>query len=117
QTPLRGWLYDYVAPLRYFRNAALFREYAMLCMVLLALLGLEDLHNAIVRPSARSWRRFAGLGVTISLTAIVIYVNLIEKVGTRRYWLRRELLPHANYFCILAWLTVIALCLTFLLFP
>lgn len=40
--PVRGWLYSWVPPTRFFRNAALFRIYAMLALTLLAMLGSTD---------------------------------------------------------------------------
>ena len=116
QLPLRGWLYDYVLPMRYFRNPALFREYAMLCVTLLALLGLKDLQSAIERSSAGTWRRLAIVAAIVSVSAIVIYVHLIEKLATKRYWLRWELLPIANYFCVALWLAAVLLCVGLLTF-
>jgi branched-subunit amino acid transport protein len=41
--PLRGWLYDLFLPSRYFRHAAIFRDYFMFSTAILALLGARDL--------------------------------------------------------------------------
>ena len=43
QLPLRGWLYDFVPPTRYFRNPALFRAYVILVIAILAALAARDL--------------------------------------------------------------------------
>jgi len=44
--PLRGWLYDWVPPTRYFRHASACRGYAIFFVVMLALAGARDLLGA-----------------------------------------------------------------------
>ena len=41
--PLRGWLYDCLPPMRYFRHPAIFRCYYLVTIVVLALLASRDL--------------------------------------------------------------------------
>ena len=53
QLPLRGWLYDLVPPMRYFRHAALFRAYAIVIAAVLAALATRDLASAQVPASDR----------------------------------------------------------------
>ncbi len=45
QLPLRGWLYDFVPPTRYFRNASSFRTYAILLRRILCAVGARDLDS------------------------------------------------------------------------
>ena len=46
QLPLRGWLYDFVPPTRYFRNPALFRAYSIFVVSILAAMATRDLRRS-----------------------------------------------------------------------
>lgn len=83
QLPVRGWLYDYVPPTRYFRNPAMFRIYAMFCFTLLALLAAKDLQAAIEEAGARSWRRLLCAALIAAAGAITAYYVVIHEVHTR----------------------------------
>ncbi len=83
QLPVRGWLYDYVPPTRYFRNPAMFRIYAMFCFALLALLAGKDLRVAIQDAGARSWRRFLFAAAIVAAGAMTSYYAVIHAVHTR----------------------------------
>ena len=63
--PLRGWLYDFFPPARYFRHAVVFRGYYVFTAVVLALLAARDL----AAPSRRLWRRFAVLSLAAAASA------------------------------------------------
>jgi len=66
--PLRGWLYDWVFPFRYFRQASLFRAYLIFSVTVLALYGCRDAAALLRRrPSASAFMRL----VVIALPAIV----------------------------------------------
>lgn len=61
-TPVRGWLYDWCAPSRLVRHSALFRDYFMLSLCILAALGGGRLAEWLSQGRRRSvW---VGLGVT-----------------------------------------------------
>jgi len=51
--PLRGWLYDWVLPTRYFRHASWFRAYAIFLLGLLALLGIRDFVQGVPQTSGK----------------------------------------------------------------
>ena len=55
--PVRGWLYDYCPPTRYFTYPAIFRGYAIFSAAVLALLATSDLEAAIQNPETRIWRQ------------------------------------------------------------
>ena len=57
--PLRGWLYDALPPMRYFRHAAMFRCYYLLTMVVLAMLAGRDLEDAAAGRASGLWKRLA----------------------------------------------------------
>jgi hypothetical protein len=80
QLPLRGWLYDYIPPTRYFRNPGWFREYAMLCLSVLALLALRDIQSALCNPTRKIWPRLAVASLLISGLAVACYIHFVNKV-------------------------------------
>jgi hypothetical protein len=56
--PLRGWLYDWVYPMRFFRHAAMFRDYYIFAIAVLALLATRDLAAALNHRDDRIWPWF-----------------------------------------------------------
>jgi hypothetical protein len=73
--PVRGWMYDYFPPARYFRHASLFRGPAMLLVTVLALLGARDLSE---RASPAFLRRFAVVAGIVGLSVCVVYARVAE---------------------------------------
>jgi hypothetical protein len=98
QLPLRGWLYDYVVPTRYFRNAALFRGHAIFCGSVLALLALKDLSKGIDTSSSGIWERFAGSAVVMSVVAVANYAYIVHRVASKG-----DLLPWADAQVAVVW--------------
>lgn len=67
--PVRGWLYDFFPPTRYFRHASLFRVPAMLLISVLAMLGVRDLQGA---GSMEDLRRIArAMAITAGVLCVV----------------------------------------------
>jgi len=102
--PLRGWLYDLLPPMRYFRNPALFRVYAMFSIALLALLATKDLQRAIDNGSARIWRRLAILAPIMALCSIASYILVLRSVGQPGNQLRG-----ATFHILSVWFGIIAI--------
>jgi hypothetical protein len=75
--PLRDWLYDWVAPTRYFRHAALFRGYTIFALVVLAVLGTRDLATTIRSQDWQTWRRFSLAVVCMAALALAVYTSAI----------------------------------------
>jgi hypothetical protein len=71
--PVRGWLYDYFPPTRYFRHASLFREPAMLLVTVLALLGSRDIAE---HGSPRESRRLAVLTAALAAIMWLMYSSI-----------------------------------------
>ena len=71
--PLRGWLYDWVLPTRYFRHAALFRHYSMWCGLGLAALGSADLAHALREGDPAARRRMGVAAGGAALAALAVY--------------------------------------------
>jgi hypothetical protein len=112
QLPVRGWVYDFVLPTRYFRNAALFRQYAMFCAAVLALLALLDLGRELKQNSAATWRRLTVAALIVSATAVASYITVIRSIHNPG--------PHivlANYSAALLWSGVVALSILWLVKP
>ena len=77
--PLRGWLYDLVPPMRFFRGSAVFRLFGVLSLALLALVGMEDLNKVLAarhRENRRSMLMIAsGLCVVTALALMPILLT------------------------------------------
>ena len=70
--PLRGWLYDWVYPMRFFRHPAMFRLYFAFSVVVLALLGAAQA-AASVATSPALRRRCGLVGIVAAAAAWLIY--------------------------------------------
>jgi hypothetical protein len=78
--PVRGWLYDYCPPTRYFAYPAMFRGYAIFSAAVLALLATRDLEVATQNAETRIWRQLAILSLTASIAAVWAYVHVVSHV-------------------------------------
>jgi hypothetical protein len=78
--PVRGWLYDYCPPTRYFAYPAMFRGYAIFSAAVLALLATRDLKVATQNTETRIWRQLAALSLIASITAVWVYVHVVSHV-------------------------------------
>ena len=78
--PIRGWLYDYCPPTRYFTYPAMFRGYAIFAVTILALLATTDLEAAIRDPQTRIWQRLSILSLIASIAAVWAYVHVVSRV-------------------------------------
>ncbi len=106
--PLRGWLYDFVPPTRYFRAAALFRMYAMFSLALLALFATKDLQAAMANVLSPIRKRFVFLTTLVAGSALVAYSIVMRSVDHLGPAFRR-----ANLDVCLTWLGVLAVSLVF----
>ena len=78
--PVRGWLYDYFPPSRYFTHPGIFRGYAMFSAMVLALLAIRDLDAAISKPETRIWRHLLLVSLVASIAAVGVYVRALSHV-------------------------------------
>src|SRR5579871_2198689 len=81
--PVRGWLYDYCPPTRYFRNPALFVAYAMFCVSLLALSGAGDAAAAVTSATNRAWKKLLVVSAFCTLCAVPVYLHIIRHLHNR----------------------------------
>jgi hypothetical protein len=81
--PVRGWLYDYCPPTRYFAYPAMFRGSAIFAGAVLALLATSDLRKAIQTPETRIWWQLATLSIAASIAAVLAYGYIISHVTDR----------------------------------
>lgn len=70
--PLRGWLYDWVYPTRFFRHAALFRLYFVFTVTVLALLAAADV-GRMLQNAGPLRRRFGAALLIVAAVAGVVY--------------------------------------------
>ena len=70
--PLRGWLYDWAYPTRFFRHAAMFRLYFVFTLAVLALVGAAHAASDVATsPAVR--RRCGAAAVLVAAAACLIY--------------------------------------------
>ncbi len=79
QLPLRGWLYDYVLPTRYFRNASMFSVYSIFLLCILAALAARDM-GGIVQSEGAEAERFLVLSFAAAASAGVSFFLIIRQV-------------------------------------
>ena len=79
--PVRGWLYDYCPPTRYFAYPAMFRGYAIFSAAVLALLATSDLKVAIQNAETRIWWQLAVLSLAASIASVWAYVHVVSRVA------------------------------------
>lgn len=78
--PLRGWEYEWIPPMRYFRHAALFRGYTIFALAVLASFGASDLTAALRSQDRRRWRRFAIVVSGLAVAALLVYSGAIAYI-------------------------------------
>ena len=106
QTPVRGWLYDHVPPSRYFRHPGEFRAYAMICLIVLALEGVQYLQGALQSRSTRTLRRFVAAALLGTTAAAAAYFHVILNVANRG-----PLFARATTFLAVSWLGTVGVAL------
>jgi hypothetical protein len=104
QLPLRGWLYDFVPPTRYFRNASSFRTYAILLGAILCALGARDLDQLDAETSNPRKLR-----LVISAVVLAIVSGWTFKVVTHLVTYRPPIFKVAIVHEIVTWGSIVAL--------
>ncbi len=112
QTPVRGWLYDYLPLTRYFRHPGEFRAYALICLVALALLGMQHLQAGLQNGSRQTFRRFVIATLITAAAAAACYVGMVSSVANRGPFFHR-----ATAMFALSWLAAILISLLALAAP
>ena len=75
--PLRGWLYDLLPPMRYFRGSSVFRLFGVLSLTLLALVGINDLDRILAAEHRESRRSIVIIAGALSVLAAVALLPII----------------------------------------
>jgi len=109
--PIRGWLYDYCPPTRYFRHPALFRGYSLFAAAILALLSGSDIDRAS-ESSPSIWRRLLCTSFAAGSAALLAYYYVISHVSHLPQGLHR-----ANRHVVLVWGGAILISLLFVILP
>lgn len=112
QTPVRGWLYDYVPPTRYFRYPGEFRAFAMICVLVLAMLGLQHLQAALSSGSSSTFRRFVVAALIVGTAAGATYAQVVFGVADRG-----PLFYRGTAFLVVCWLGILLIALLALASP
>jgi hypothetical protein len=107
--PLRGWLYDWFYPTRFFRHPALFRAYYLFTLVPLALLAARDLAEAWWKKDERVWARLFGVAVLVAGGALLAFLALIRSLPPVEIQLAAKAIGYSHTLGV--WLGVCALAL------
>jgi len=110
--PVRGWLYDYCPPTRYFRNPGLFVAYAIFSVCLLAMLGTRDLATDLNNSSSRPWKNLLAASVLGTLCAVPVYFHTISHLHDRG-----PLVKWANWYLFWTWLGCVVVSVLLVLIP
>jgi hypothetical protein len=81
---LRGWLYDWFFPTRYFRHSAIFRVYFIFAISVLAIIATRDLASATRQPTDSVWRRFLAASGLVAICALVVFLFFIHQPANAR---------------------------------
>jgi hypothetical protein len=82
--PLRGWLYDLLYPMRFFRHPALFRFYFVFVISFMALIGIRDF-DAAMRDRRRGPRKgFAIAALVMAASAFAVFLWVVSFAQTTR---------------------------------
>lgn len=82
QLPVRGWLYDWAPPTRYFRNPSLFRAFFILVIAILAALGTRDLKTAVKQAEPNRPRLWI-IASSLAFAACVSFASVTHLAGKR----------------------------------
>jgi hypothetical protein len=80
-TPVRGWLYDLLPPMRYFRHAAMFRCFFVLTVVMLAILAGRDVARRLADRGKRPWLPIAAVGGIMAVAASATFFAVCRAAG------------------------------------
>ena len=122
--PVRGWLYDWIPPTRYFRHPSWFRAYPIFLLGILALFGIRDFVKGVPRVNCK-WRLMVATASSMVLAGVA-YLLVLDRarptnhsVGNTHFlfawmgpalvvpWVRQNRLAHKTAwipvgFCLLA---------------
>lgn len=100
--PLRGWAYDALAPMRFFRHASFFRAFTIVAVGALAILGMRDLARDGRDAASPVWRELAWVSTAVGSLALFAYFSVATVGGD----LQRLATSHA----MAMWLGLAAVC-------
>jgi hypothetical protein len=110
--PVRGWLYDWVYPTRFFRFSAMFRAYYIFSVSVLAIMGTRFATELIRQNDRIFWKRFVCTSSVVSALAIILFVitrHTIPHLNGDRVGLLSLRIPYSTFGVIqtsIAWLGV-----------
>jgi hypothetical protein len=76
--PVRGWLYDWFYPMRFFRHAAIFRLYYVFAICVLALLATRDLAADLRHPTPGARSRFLVASMLVGSCAVLAAIPFVD---------------------------------------
>jgi Bacterial membrane protein YfhO len=102
--PVRGWLYDFVPPTRYFRFPSLFSAYGIAALCILAAYGSRDIDLVRTAGEPTQRRRFVVLSIIVALAAFWAYRGILATAH-----LKVLRIGHPSNLFFLVWVSVVLL--------
>jgi hypothetical protein len=113
--PLRGWLYDWFYPSRFFRHPAIFRVYFVFAIAVLAVIATRDLAAVIQQPADRVWRRFLAASILVATFALLVFLHYAALQANERVPVNWRYFSYVHVF--VAWLGICVLAVVVWLSP
>jgi hypothetical protein len=76
--PLRGWLYDWFYPMRFFRHSAIFRLYYVFAICVLALVATRDLAADLRHPATPGRPHFLLASIAVASCAVLAVMPFVH---------------------------------------
>ena len=102
--PVRGWLYDWIPPTRYFRMPSLFRMYVVSLAGVLAAYATRDLEESYLVPHGRSRVALFVISALTGIAAIMAYSATLHNVHQNI-----AAQPYASFHLLLTWSAAVAI--------
>lgn len=103
--PFRGWLYDLLLPMRYFRHASIFRALYIFSVTVLAVHATRDFYLSQQKRDLTIWRRFFTVSAVTGISAVTVY--LITMIWVEEGIERLVAYRSANLHLLWIWLGVL----------
>lgn len=104
--PLRGSLYDWLYPMRFFRHSAIFRLYYLFALTVLALLASRDLADDLALPAVPTRTSYFTASLVVSLCAALAVLPFLS--AERNTGIRPNAVLLGRLHFVWLWLTLCA---------
>jgi hypothetical protein len=102
--PVRGWLYDFIPPTRYFRFPSLFSGYGIVVFCALAAYGSRDIDTVLKSDDSGKRIAFVVVSGSAAIAAAITYFWILRTVH-----LKIDNIKHPFHLFLIMWISVLAI--------